>query len=101
MILTPSRKFAHAHTVLSRDRHRRFFKGLPMRVPSDREVAATEARRRGKTYVVARAATGSDAIYVFACDHPDARNAAINVMVEFTSAGKRIRHPGTRIAARH
>jgi hypothetical protein len=37
MILTPSRKFAHAHIVLSRDRHRRFFKGLPMRVPSDRE----------------------------------------------------------------
>jgi hypothetical protein len=65
------------------------------------EVAATEARRRGKTYVVARAATGSDAIYVFACDHPDARNAAINVMVEFTPAGERIRHPGTRTAARH
>lgn len=51
--------------------------------------------------MVARAATGSDAIYVFACDHPDARNAAINVMVEFTPAGERIRHPGTRTAARH
>ena len=32
-----SRKFAYAHIVLSRDRYRRFFKGLPMRVPSDRE----------------------------------------------------------------
>jgi hypothetical protein len=27
-----SRKLAHAHIVPSRDRHRRFFKGLPMRV---------------------------------------------------------------------
>src|ERR1700761_2096157 len=37
MILTPSRKFAHAHIAPSRDKHRRFFKGLPMCVPSDRE----------------------------------------------------------------
>ena len=37
MILTPSRKFAHAHIVPSRDRYSRFFKGLCMRVPSDRE----------------------------------------------------------------
>ena len=65
------------------------------------DVAATEARRRGKTYVVARAAGGTDAIYVFACDHPDAHNVAINVMFEFTPAGGRIRHPGTRTAARH
>jgi hypothetical protein len=59
------------------------------------DVAAEEARRSGKTYVVARAAHGVDAIYVFACDHPDARNAAINVMFEFTPAGERIRRPGT------
>ena len=37
MIVTPSRKFAHAHIVPSRDSHRRFFKGLCMGVPSDRE----------------------------------------------------------------
>ena len=65
------------------------------------DVAAMEARRRGKTYLVARAACGADAIYVFACDHPDARNAAINVMFEFTPAGERIRRPGTRTAPRH
>jgi hypothetical protein len=65
------------------------------------KVAATEARRRGKTYLVARAASGADAVYVFACDHPDACNAAINVMFEFTPAGERIRRPGPRTAARH
>ena len=41
------------------------------------EVAATEARKRGNTYYVARAACGNDAIYVFACDHPDACDASI------------------------
>jgi len=65
------------------------------------DVAATEARTRGKTYVVARAAHGADAIYVFAGDHPDARNAGINVMFEFTPQGERIRRPGTRTATRH
>jgi hypothetical protein len=65
------------------------------------DVAATEARKRGKTYYVARAASGADAIYVFASDHPDAGNAAINVMFEFTPAGERIRRPGTRTASRH
>jgi hypothetical protein len=65
------------------------------------EVAATEARRRGKTYLMARAASGADAVYIFACDHPDARNAAINVMFEFTPVGERIPRPSTQIAARH
>jgi hypothetical protein len=58
------------------------------------DVAATEARKRGKTYYVARAASGPDAIYIFACDHPDARNAAINVMFEFTP--RRRAHPPSR-----
>ena len=65
------------------------------------EVAATEARKRGKTYYVARAAAEADAIYVFACDHPDGRAASVNVMFEFTPAGTRIRRPGTRTASRH
>ena len=65
------------------------------------EVAATEARIRGKTYYVARAASGAHAIYVFACDHPDAREASVNVMFEFTPSGNRIRRPGIRGAARH
>jgi hypothetical protein len=41
------------------------------------------------------------AVYVFACDHPDARNPAINIMVEQTPAGERIRRPGPRSTARH
>src|SRR5215471_14906644 len=57
------------------------------------DVAGEEARKRGKTYFVARAASGPHAIYVFACDHPDARNASINVMFEFLPAGERIRRP--------
>jgi hypothetical protein len=40
-------------------------------------------------------------VYVFACDHPDARNAAITIMVEQTPAGERIRRPGIRRATRH
>jgi hypothetical protein len=44
---------------------------------------------------------GADAIYVFACDHPDARNAAIEIPFEFTLGGERIRRPGTRNASRH
>jgi hypothetical protein len=59
-------------------------------------VAATEARKSDKTYVVARAACGVDAIYVFASDHPDASNTEINIMFEFTPAGERIRRAATR-----
>jgi hypothetical protein len=59
-------------------------------------VAATEASRRGKIYVVARAAGGADAIYVFAGDHPDASSAGINIMFEFTPEGERIRRPAIR-----
>jgi hypothetical protein len=50
---------------------------------------------------MSRASSGHDAVYVFSCDHPDARNAAINVMFEFTPAGERIRRPGTRTVRRH
>jgi hypothetical protein len=65
------------------------------------EVAACEARKRGKTYYVARAASGADAVYVFACDHPDARDASINVMFEFSPTGERKRRPGIRTATWH
>jgi hypothetical protein len=69
------------------------------------KIAAREALNRGKTYYVARAATGADAVYVFACDHPDGRAASVNVMFEvmfeFTPAGERIRRPAMRRAARH
>jgi hypothetical protein len=60
------------------------------------EVAAEEARRRGKTYLVVSAPQPSAAVYVFACDHPDAAKVGINVMFEFTPAGEHIRRPATR-----
>jgi hypothetical protein len=65
------------------------------------EVAATEARKRGKTYYVASTPQPTAAVYVFACDHPDAGDAAINVMLELTPSGKSIRRPGFRTSARH
>ena len=66
------------------------------------EVAATEARKRGKTYFVASTPEPTAAVYVFACDHPDAGDRAINVMIEFTPDGKRIRRPAIhKAAARH
>jgi len=43
---------------------------------------------------------GPDAIYVFAFDHPDARNGSINVMFEHTPAGVRILRPNLRATAR-
>ena len=64
------------------------------------EVAGAEARRRGKTYVVASTPRPDTAVYVFACDHPDARAVAFNLMFEFTPDGQRIRHPGYRTAVR-
>ena len=64
-------------------------------------VARNEARMRGKTYCVASTPLPAAAVYVFASDHPDAGDAAINVMVEFTPAGERIRRPGIRTSARH
>ena len=51
------------------------------------DVAATEARKSGKTYLVASTSQPSPAVYVFAFDHPDASNDAIDVLFEFTPAG--------------
>ncbi len=56
------------------------------------EVAAEEARKRGKTYLVASAPPPSPAIYGFACDHPDAGEIATNAMFAFTPAGEPVRH---------
>jgi hypothetical protein len=39
------------------------------------EVAADEARKAGKTFVVASVALPAAAVYVFAYDHPDAAEA--------------------------
>jgi len=59
------------------------------------EVAAEEARNAGKTYVVASTPRPSPAVYIFASDHPDRSNAAINVMYELTPDGGRIQHRRT------
>jgi hypothetical protein len=45
-------------------------------------------------------AAGVDAIYVFAYDHPDARNAAIDVMFEFTPADEISAGPASAPATR-
>jgi hypothetical protein len=65
------------------------------------EIADAEARKTGKTYLVASTPQPALALYVFACDHPDARNPAINIMVERTPAGERIRWPRPCSTTRH
>jgi hypothetical protein len=45
-------------------------------------VADAEARNSGKTYLVGSSPQPDPALYVFAADHPDARNAAISVMYD-------------------
>jgi hypothetical protein len=60
------------------------------------DVAATEARKSGKTYLVASAKLPSPAIYVFAGNHPDAANAGMKVMFEFSPSGSIRRIPPTR-----
>jgi hypothetical protein len=54
-------------------------------------IADAEAHNTGKTYLVGRAAYALDAIYAFASDHPDARNAAINIMYDCPPAGAPVR----------
>lgn len=66
-----------------------------------RQVAADQARKHGKTYCAGRGTSGNRVVYVFPCDHPDARDAAIDVIFEFTPAGERIQRPGPRSASRH
>ena len=64
-------------------------------------VARNEARKRGKNYCVASTPLPTAAVYIFASDHPDAADPAINVMLELTPSGESIRRPGIRTAARH
>ena len=51
-------------------------------------VAHAEARNSGKTYLVGSTPFPESSLYVFAADHPDARNAAINIMYDCPPAGK-------------
>jgi hypothetical protein len=64
-------------------------------------VADAEAHHAGKTYLVGSSPLPEPALYVFACDHPDARNAAINIMYDCPPNGRPARRPGIRSAARH
>jgi len=54
-------------------------------------VADAEARNSGKTYVVGSVPFPESALYVFAADHPDARNAAINIMFDCPAGGRPVR----------
>ena len=61
--------------------------------------AAKECRTSGKSYVVASFIKPAPAIYVFACDHPDARKPGIFIMYDLTRAGG-LRSPAVRPASR-
>jgi hypothetical protein len=54
-------------------------------------VADAEARNSGKTYVVGSAPFPESALYVFAADHPDARNAANNIIFDCPAGGRPVR----------
>lgn len=56
------------------------------------EVAANEARKSGKTYVVASTPQPSPAVFVLAHNHPELGAVAMSVMFEFTPKGECIRH---------
>jgi hypothetical protein len=47
---------------------------MAIRIAAD--VAAEEARKGAKTYVVASSRAPAAAVYVFAADHPDAMQSA-------------------------
>jgi len=59
-------------------------------------VADAEARKSGKTYVVGSVAFPESTLYVFAADHPDARNAAINIIADCPPPGKPARRRAPR-----
>ena len=69
---------------------------LDMAIRVAAEVAADEARKTGRTYVVASMPRPSPAVYVFACDHPDAANVGISIMYELTPDGHCICRTVTR-----
>lgn len=51
------------------------------------EIAAEQARRTGLPLIIASSAGPPAAIYVFDCNHPDAHNAALTPLYEFTPGG--------------
>src|SRR5262249_2693291 len=63
---------------------------MAIRIAGD--VAADEARKSGKTYVVASTPQPSPAVYVLAADHPELSSLAMHVMYAMTPEGECIRH---------
>ena len=65
-----------------------------------RVVAAQEALKSGRTYLVASTPEPARAVYVFASDHPDASNTGIEIMFEIERErgfeGSRRRRTATR-----
>jgi hypothetical protein len=55
-----------------------------------RPIAAEQARKSCKTYLMTMGLQPSAALYVFACDHPDAAIADIDILLEFLPDGRRI-----------
>jgi len=51
------------------------------------DIAAEQARRIGERLIIASSAGPPAAIYVFDCNHPDAHNAALTPLYEFTPSG--------------
>ena len=58
-------------------------------------VAAEHARKHDKTYFVS-VGLEPRAVYIFACDHPDAQNPMIHTALEITPIGERIRRTATK-----
>jgi len=63
-------------------------------------VANAEARHSGKSYLVGSTPQPDPALYAFAANHPDARDAAFNIMFDCPPGGKLVR-PARRSAPRH
>src|ERR1700749_4977978 len=59
-------------------------------------VAEQEARKNGKTYLVATSSERWPDVYVFPHYHPDARRLDLTTMYEFTPLGACIRQGSTR-----
>ena len=60
------------------------------------EVAAEEARKYGRTYVVGSTPSPSAAVFVLARDHPELAAIEMSILFEFTADGECIKHKARR-----
>lgn len=68
---------------------------LSARSRSPLSSPSKEARKDGKTYLVATSSERWPDVYVFPHDHPDARRFDLTPMYEFTPSGECIRRGST------